>query len=92
MMALTHYNSLIKAHPAVTAALSSINTHIHARTHGEPNLCLLTQTHKHREGTAAIASRQLSPNSPQPLQQHCSFIIPATTLKKKKKRPAGEDF
>lgn len=29
MMALTHYNSLIKAHPAVTAALSSMNTHSH---------------------------------------------------------------
>lgn len=29
MMALAHYNSLIKAHPAVTAALGSVNTRSH---------------------------------------------------------------
>lgn len=33
MMALTHYNSLIKANPAVTAALGSINIHTHTHSH-----------------------------------------------------------
>lgn len=44
MMALTHYNSLIKAHPAVTAALASINTHSHMGNQISVYVCLYTYT------------------------------------------------
>lgn len=58
MMAPTHYNSLIKAHPAVPAALRSIN--IHTRSYVKPNLYL----HIHKKGNTQNALLAVQYKSP----------------------------
>lgn len=83
MMALTHYNSLIKAHPAVTAALGCINTH----TAIWENKSLFTHTGKY---TNSLTQKPLLAGSPVKPSTTAALLIytPTTT----QRSAVGGDF
>lgn len=66
-MALTHYNSLIKAHPAVTAALASINKH----SHMENQISACTHTQKKHIKNMKRAQHHLLTGSSVPVIYDC---------------------
>ncbi len=91
-MALTHYNSLIKAHPAVTAALGSINTHTHTTIWESKSLFTHTHTHtQEKQNSQTWAQHCLLARSSIPIVYGCCNNI-YHLYRNILRCPVGEDF